>query len=1217
MTFIAGELAAVIRLDGKQAVDAGIASTGQKFTALKSITDGVGAAVSNTFRSGAVAINITAAATAALVGKVVATGLAYNQLQQTSRTALKTLLGGAEAANAQMDKLDAFARNSPFSKAVFITAQQQLIGFGVAAEKVVPILDAIQQAVAATGGSSEDIGTIAAALAGVSSAGKITGMDLDILAARGIDAATIIGSQMGLTGQEIRDEITAGTLDAGLAIDALTVGLSEKFAGASAGVKEQFAGAADRVKAAWRDIGAALAEPFISKNGGGQAVIWANQVADVLRALEKKAAPFTDYVVGRLQPAISGVSTLLITAKNVVNDFDLSVLTNGFDKLGQYAPQIGLVAGAVAALGTNIPVISALGLSINPVLGGLIGLAAASPDVRNAAGVMWDALQPLGGVFSGLASDLNGGVNLALAKLADGIRFVAREAGPVMYVANHLDTLASYAPALGGLLGVLLSFSPVGGILASVGLGMNPLLAGLIGVVATSPEARGALLELGQTLLPLVPLVAQVANVFALSLNAALPLVADGIELVTAVARPIVDVLTAIPAPVLAGVVAFLALHNALKPLGSATGIASTALNGLKESLEASKATSEAFGGGVGVVGQASALASSGVASLGNSLKAAFLSNPIGIALTLISTAVSIWAMANSAAEEKVQAHTKTVAALRDTLNETSGAITAATTSTVNKNLADAKADELAKKIGISYKTVQDAAMGNTAAMAAVEAATKKYDEANKGNIATSTGSTAAMNIEQSASHDLKAAINEQASAVEDAQKSAAKYRAELAEASAAMSDAARSNSRLNDAIATARDTSKDAATRLNALKDALDELRGGTVSTAEAQARLNESNLTLIEGLAQTDEAGTKLWASMVSGTGTLDTTTRAGLAFYDQLKQSNDGMLSAQQAAYDLAVANGDVAGAQDKATAAGEAWIGTLRQTLTDAGLTSEQVEGLISQYMSVPDTVSTLITDNGSISLTEQGLLALATQINATPDKTVTITEPMSPEIRQRLIDLGYIVTTLPNGSTTVSAPGASEALSILQQINAEAQSRQVQIDVLVNRTETLTQRGGGIDGSYPSSENGNLFNHNTESIQAFANGGFPTGIYRGRPGGILKFAEENVNWEAFVSGKVGQEGRNRKIVMEAGRRLGMEVVPQGQQRPTAFADGGAVTRGVWGPGPSTPAAREVAASGPQPIIVQLVGDAAVLAQIVDARVIQNGQEAYIEIIGGPA
>ncbi|WP_344008730.1 hypothetical protein, partial [Isoptericola halotolerans] len=56
-------------------------------------------------------------ATAALGAAALKTGIEYNQLQQTTRAALTTLLGSASAAADQMDRLDDFARNSPFSKA--------------------------------------------------------------------------------------------------------------------------------------------------------------------------------------------------------------------------------------------------------------------------------------------------------------------------------------------------------------------------------------------------------------------------------------------------------------------------------------------------------------------------------------------------------------------------------------------------------------------------------------------------------------------------------------------------------------------------------------------------------------------------------------------------------------------------------------------------------------------------------------------------------------------------------------------------------------------------------------------------------------------------------------------------------------------------------------------------------------------------------------------
>lgn len=248
-------------------------------------------------------------AVAVLGTSMLKTGIEYNTLQQTTRAALTTLLGSAEAAADQMDRLDEFARNSPFSKAVFLQAQQQMLAFGVEARKVVPYLDAIQNAVAASGGSNDDIAGIAATMAKIQSSAKITAEDLNELGGRGVNAAELIGSQMGKTGAQIREEISSGSLGATEALDALAAGMSERFDGAADDVKNTFAGAMDRVKAAWRDLSSALAEPFVGSEGGGMLVDLLNTVADLARAFENLPDPVQGGIVTLI--ALAGAAAFL------------------------------------------------------------------------------------------------------------------------------------------------------------------------------------------------------------------------------------------------------------------------------------------------------------------------------------------------------------------------------------------------------------------------------------------------------------------------------------------------------------------------------------------------------------------------------------------------------------------------------------------------------------------------------------------------------------------------------------------------------------------------------------------------------------------------------------------------------------------------------------------------------------------------------------------
>lgn len=261
------------------------------------------------------------------------TGVSYNQMQQQSRAALTTILGSAQAANAQMDKLDEFARTSPFSKQTFIQAQQQMLAFGIETQKVIPYLDAIQDAVAASGGGNEDIAGVVATMSKVQSSAKLTAEDLNELGNRGINAAELIGSQMGMTGAEIRESITAGSLDATTALDALAAGMEQRFDGAADNVKNTFSGALDRVSAAWRDLSSELAEPFVGKEGGGMFTGMLNEIADVMRAVQDLPSAAKVGIAG--VTALAGAATL------------------GAGAFLTFAPRIAATKAAVAELGPN------------------------------------------------------------------------------------------------------------------------------------------------------------------------------------------------------------------------------------------------------------------------------------------------------------------------------------------------------------------------------------------------------------------------------------------------------------------------------------------------------------------------------------------------------------------------------------------------------------------------------------------------------------------------------------------------------------------------------------------------------------------------------------------------------------------------------------------------------------------------------------------------
>lgn len=102
------------------------------------------------------------------------------------------------------------------------------------------------------------------------------------------------------------------------------------------------------------------------------------------------------------------------------------------------------------------------------------------------------------------------------------------------------------------------------------------------------------------------------------------------------------------------------------------------------------------------------------------------------------------------------------------------------------------------------------------------------------------------------------------------------------------------------------------------------------------------------------------------------------------------------------------------------------------------------------------------------------------------------------------------------------------------------TRNISIAVTLHGPGNLANVTGGV-----ANANGGMY--------AYADGGFGAGIYAGGTP-MYKFAEKDTGWEAFISGKAGQESRNRQIWAQAGQRLGMD--PGGASGPTTVSLQGA-------------------------------------------------------------
>lgn len=327
---------------------------------------------------------VVGGAITAFGGALLGAGIQYNALRQKATQSLTAVTGSTEEAAEQMRRLDEYGQNSWLMRDTLIRAQQTMTGFGIETGKVIPYMDALAEATAATGGSNQDFEEMALLMGQIQSQGKITATELMRFGVRGVDAAQLIGDAMGMTAGEIRESITAGTLDAGTALDALAQGMKERYNGASDLVRNTFEGAFADVKAAFRDLGAELATPLVNPEGGGLLVDWLNNLADAMRAF-RDAPNWVKYGVAGLG-ALAGAGTLLGGSAMVL----VPRLVELYDNLGRLGrvgqtAQRGLRATANAL--PNAARVAAVGAGFAALTVGAAKLYDHFSDARLPAGI--------------------------------------------------------------------------------------------------------------------------------------------------------------------------------------------------------------------------------------------------------------------------------------------------------------------------------------------------------------------------------------------------------------------------------------------------------------------------------------------------------------------------------------------------------------------------------------------------------------------------------------------------------------------------------------------------------------------------------------------------------------------------------------------------------------------------------------------------------------
>lgn len=896
-----GTLIAKITVDDKgftAGMDAATRRT-QRFTADVQTQGGIvdrvfhslGRSAKASLQVAATAAAATTVGVAALGKNTISTGLAYNAMQQNANAALKTMLGSQKAVNEQMEKLGKLAQNSPFSKATFISAQQQLIAFGVEVEKVIPLLDAMQNAVAASGGGSQQLADLAFVVAQIKAAGKITGQDLIQLGQRGINAAEIIGKAFGKSSAEVKAMISKNQIDADQAIDALTKGMMEKFGGATDAIKKQWSGAADRIKAANRDIGADIGKMFIDPAGGGRAVEWGNKLADVLRTFQKRLREAQGGIEDFLSPAFKNISKGLDAANNALQKFDAARAGAQLEKLTSYTPLIGGTTAALMAFALQpIPVIGQLASAMGPLTVGVAALIAASPELRKAGSAFGEAFKPGEKILASTAKQL---ADLAIRLIKD--LSPALESG-AKGLGTFLTNISPLAPAL---VSVLSALAPV----ATAGAELAAAFANLPTPVLAAVTALAALHG------PLGPLVSKFTDLGATSGRVIANLVAQVQDMGMVWTRA--EKSTAGVGAALASniVPAAKSVSNELKTFGPA---AQNAGNALTE------------------VGKASANAGTGVFKLstlaknaGSALAGAFgaLLSPANLALG----AVTLLAAAFSAYSQKQAEATQRVEEYKETLDRTTAAVTAHTRELVRNKAEQDGALAAYVALGGAADDYVRAVAGEGEAMERVnKTLAAKREELKQNELAERAGAPGVA-LYSGATKELK----------ENVSKASESLRDQSDELRRAQDETRKSTSEAERAVEAERQ-------RQQAIDKATDAIRAQNA----AQGSLVDAQLRNIDASDRLNKAIEEHGQVMADANGKVD-------IFNQNNRWFVQGMRDKIQAIQDEARAFEKTGHTQEEAKAKTEEWSTALSEMAEKAGVPKEQINDLIRTLGGIPE------------------------------------------------------------------------------------------------------------------------------------------------------------------------------------------------------------------------------------------------------------------------
>lgn len=367
--------------------------------------------IANSFAQAAISAGAFTAAVyagrAAIEGTIGKLQGLFDQLRQ-AQAGFSSILKSDRAGGQLLEEIREFARVSPFVTQELVNYSQQLLGVGLAAQKIVPLLEDVGNIVSSVGGDTQNIGRVLFTLTQIQTIGRLTGQDAMQLQSALIPVTKYLAEYLGKTTAEIKKLQEQGAISSETVFAAIAA-QGEKVTGAMANATRNIGGA----RAVLSDtITITLQDQKVLNEINDDIYKGILQLANILGSEE-----FQDSA----DKFFEGVEKVYEGLKPLVESF-LSIAGSGvLNGMGAFATVLGIIGDALKVINSVPGATQAIGLM-------LAGLAAIKTPL-----LLINYVTQLGRL-SALVS--TGAITNGLSRVAGGMTQVQRAAAAGTGVIN-------------------------------------------------------------------------------------------------------------------------------------------------------------------------------------------------------------------------------------------------------------------------------------------------------------------------------------------------------------------------------------------------------------------------------------------------------------------------------------------------------------------------------------------------------------------------------------------------------------------------------------------------------------------------------------------------------------------------------------------------------------------------------------------------------------